>query len=75
MDNKTDLALRKALKKNIKGSTFLIVAQRVGTIINADKILVMDKGEIIAQGKHDELMKTCPIYIDIAKSQLGKGNK
>lgn len=75
LDNKTDLALRKALKKNIKGSTFLIVAQRVGTIINADKILVMDKGEIIAQGKHDELMKTCPIYIDIAKSQLGKGNK
>ena len=73
LDNKTDLALRKALKKNINGSTFLIVAQRVGTIINADKILVMDKGKIVAQGKHDELMKTCPIYIDIAKSQLGKG--
>lgn len=73
LDNKTDLALRKALKKNINGSTFLIVAQRVGTIINTDKILVMDKGKIVAQGKHDELMKTCPIYIDIAKSQLGKG--
>ncbi len=73
LDNKTDLALRKALKKNINNSTFLIVAQRVGTIINADKILVMDNGKIVAQGKHSELMKKCPIYIEIAKSQLGKG--
>ena len=73
LDNKTDLALRKALKKDIKNSTFLIVAQRVGTIINADKILVMDNGKIVAQGKHKDLMKSCPIYIEIAKSQLGKG--
>ena len=72
LDNKTDLALRKALKKNINNSTFLIVAQRVGTIINADKILVMDNGKIVAQGKHSDLMKSCPIYIEIAKSQLGK---
>lgn len=73
LDNKTDLALRKALKKDIKNSTFLIVAQRVGTIINADKILVMDNGKIVAQGKHKDLMKSCSIYIEIAKSQLGKG--
>lgn len=73
LDNKTDLALRKALKKDIKNSTFLIVAQRVGTIINADKILVMDNGKIVAQGKHKDLMKSCQIYIEIAKSQLGKG--
>ena len=73
LDNKTDLALRKALKKDIKNSTFLIVAQRVGTIINADKILVLDNGKIVAQGKHKDLMKSCQIYIEIAKSQLGKG--
>ena len=73
LDNKTDLALRKALKKDIKNSTFLIVAQRVGTIINADKILVMDNGKIVAQGKHKDLMKSCQIYIEIAKSQLGRG--
>ena len=73
LDNKTDLALRKALKKDIKNSTFLIVAQRVGTIINADKILVMDNGKIVAHGKHKDLMKSCQIYIEIAKSQLGKG--
>lgn len=72
LDNKTDLALRKALKKNITNSTFLIVAQRVGTIINADKILVIDNGKIVAQGKHSDLMRSCPIYIEIAKSQLGK---
>ena len=65
--------MRKALKKDIKNSTFLIVAQRVGTIINADKILVMDNGKIVAHGKHKDLMKSCQIYIEIAKSQLGKG--
>ncbi len=72
LDYKTDKALRKALKKEISGSTCLIVAQRIGTIMDANKIIVLDKGEMVGMGTHKELMKNCKIYQEIAYSQLSK---
>lgn len=72
LDYATDLKLRTSLHKEIKDATFLIVAQRVGTIMNADKIIVLNEGKIVGQGTHKELLKTCPIYYDIAASQLSK---
>lgn len=72
LDYKTDKELRKALKNYTKDSTVLIVAQRIGTIRDADKIIVLDKGEIVGVGKHKELLKTCPVYKEIALSQLSK---
>ena len=71
LDYKTDARLRSALKKEIN-NTVLIVAQRISTIKNADKIIVLDEGKIVGQGTHDELMKTCPVYQEIASSQLTK---
>ena len=56
----------------MKNATSLIVAQRIGTIINADKIIVLDKGECVGMGTHQELMKTCKVYQEIAYSQLSK---
>ncbi len=70
LDYKTDKALRKALEKNIKGTTKLIVAQRIGTIRNADQIIVLNEGQMVGKGKHDELLKTCDVYKEIALSQL-----
>lgn len=72
LDFKTDMALRKALKKETGNATVLIVTQRVSTILGADQIVVMDKGEIAGIGKHQELMKSCSIYQEIALSQLSK---
>ena len=72
LDYKTDSILRKELKKYTKDSTSLIVAQRIGTIMNADKIMVLDKGECVGIGTHKELLKTCDIYKEIALSQLSK---
>ena len=72
LDYKTDKALREALKTKAEGTTCLIVAQRIGTIKNADKIIVLDKGAVVGEGKHDELMKNCSIYKEIALSQLSK---
>lgn len=72
LDYKTDKALRKALKKEISGSTCLIVAQRIGTIMDANKIIVLDKGEMVGMGTHKELMENCKIYQEIAYSQLSK---
>lgn len=72
LDYKTDKALREALKKRAANTTCLIVAQRIGTIKNADKIIVLDKGSIVGEGTHDELMKHCKIYKEIALSQLSK---
>ena len=72
LDYKTDKALREALKTKAEGTTCLIVAQRIGTIKNADKIIVLDKGSVVGEGKHDELMKNCSIYKEIALSQLSK---
>ncbi len=72
LDYKTDAALRKALKKHIKDTTNLIVAQRIGTIMNADKILVLNEGRVVGQGTHKELLNNCEIYKQIALSQLSK---
>lgn len=72
LDYKTDFVLRSELKKYTKNATSLIVAQRIGTIINADKIIVLDKGECVGMGTHQELMKTCKVYQEIAYSQLSK---
>lgn len=71
LDYKTDAVLRKELKKHTKDATSLIVAQRIGTIINADKIIVLDKGECVGVGTHKELLSTCEVYKEIALSQLG----
>ena len=72
LDYKTDLELRKALKKNIKDATCLIVAQRIGTIMHADKIIVLDNGKCVGMGTHEELLKTCDVYKEIALSQISK---
>lgn len=72
LDFKTDAALRKALKNEISESTVLIVAQRISTIMNADKIIVLDEGNIVGTGTHKELMENCEVYEQIALSQLSK---
>ena len=72
LDYKTDAALRQALRDYTKDATSLIVAQRIGTIMHADKILVLDKGECVGIGTHKELMKNCEVYKEIALSQLTK---
>lgn len=72
LDYKTDKALREALKNYTKDATKVIVAQRVGTILDADKIVVLDAGKIVGVGTHKQLMKTCKIYKEIALSQLSK---
>ena len=72
LDYKTDFLLRKELKKYTKDATSLIVAQRIGTIMNADKIIVLDNGECVGMGTHKELLKTCDVYKQIALSQLSR---
>lgn len=72
LDYKTDKVLRKRLGEEIKDSTVLIVAQRIGTIMNADKIIVLNEGEMVGIGTHQELMKSCEIYREMALSQLSK---
>ena len=72
LDYKTDSILRKELKNYTKDATSLIVAQRIGTIMNADQIIVLDEGEIVGKGKHKELLKNCEVYKQIALSQLSK---
>lgn len=72
LDYKTDHKLRQELKKYTKKATTLIVAQRIGTILNADKIIVLESGKIIGSGTHKELLKTCDVYKEIAYSQLSK---
>ncbi len=70
LDFKTDKAVREALKKNAAGSTFIIVAQRIGTIMDADLIVVLDEGKVVGRGKHSELMRTCDLYREMAESQM-----
>ncbi len=72
LDYKTDSNLRKALKEYTKDATSIIVAQRIGTIMNADKIIVLDKGIMVGQGTHKELLQNCEVYKEIALSQLSK---
>ncbi len=71
LDFRTDALVRKGLAEKYSSATKIIVAQRIGTIKNADKILVLDKGEVIGEGTHDELMNSCEVYREIADSQLG----
>lgn len=72
LDYKTDSKLRKELKKHVKDATVLIVAQRIGTIMNADKIIVLDDGKCVGMGTHKELLKNCKVYKQIALSQLSE---
>lgn len=72
LDYKTDKNLRSALKSETAGTTNIIVAQRIGTIMDADRILVIENGQIVGDGKHDELMKKCDVYREIAHSQLSE---
>ena len=72
LDYKTDRKVRENLKNSLEGVTNLIVAQRIGTIMDADKIIVLDNGKAVGEGTHRELLETCPVYRDIALSQLSK---
>jgi ATP-binding cassette subfamily B protein len=70
LDYKTDRKLRSALKRETADTTSLIVAARIGTIKDADRIVVLEQGEVVGIGTHKELMKTCPVYQEIAYSQM-----
>ena len=72
LDYRTDAKLRAGLDRELKDTTRLIVAQRIGTIRNADKIIVLDEGKMVGMGTHKELMQTCPVYQEIARSQLSR---
>lgn len=72
LDYKTDSVLRHELKKYTKDATSIIVAQRIGTIMNADTIIVLDNGEVAGMGTHKELLRNCEVYKEIALSQLSK---
>ena len=72
LDFKTDVAVRKALREDMTDSTVFIVAQRVSTILHTDQILVLDEGKIVGKGTHKELMENCPVYEQIARSQLSE---
>ena len=72
LDFKTDAVLRKELKKETNEAIVMVVAQRISTIMEADKIIVLDEGRVVGEGRHKELLKTCPIYYEIAASQLSE---
>ncbi len=72
LDYKTDMLVRKGIKENLREKTVIIIAQRIGTIMNADKIIVLDEGEIVGIGSHEELLNNCAVYKEIALSQLSK---
>ena len=72
LDMKTDQTLRRNLKAAMGNSTVIMVAQRISTVLDADRILVVDDGMIVGQGTHKELLDTCPLYREIAQIQLGK---
>jgi ATP-binding cassette, subfamily B, multidrug efflux pump len=70
VDLATEVKIQKALDELMKGRTSFVIAQRISTVMNADLILVMDKGEVVASGRHKELMEESPIYAEIYNSQL-----
>ena len=72
MDFKTDATLRAQLKEITTDSIVVIVAQRISSIMDANKIIVLDNGEIVGYGSHADLIQTCPVYLEIAESQLTK---
>jgi ATP-binding cassette, subfamily B, multidrug efflux pump len=73
VDVATETKIQEALKEWMQGRTSFMVAQRISTVLNADKIVVIDEGRITAQGTHEQLMQTSPIYQEIYESQLGNG--
>lgn len=75
LDFKTDAALRKVLKEEVADAAVLIIAQRINTILNADQIIVLDEGRIVGIGRHEELMENCPVYREIAGSQMKGGGE
>lgn len=72
LDMKTDRQLRQNLKENMGDATVILVAQRISTILDADRILVVDDGQIVGSGTHQQLLESCPLYREIAEIQLGK---
>lgn len=72
LDMKTDRQLRQNLKENMGDATVILVAQRISTILDADRILVVDDGQIVGSGTHQQLLESCPLYCEIAEIQLGK---
>ena len=72
LDYKTDKIVRKNLNKAYKNTTKVIVAQRIGTIMNADQIIVLDQGKMVGKGTHKQLLKSCKVYREIALSQLSE---
>ena len=72
LDYRTDRTLRETLRREISDATTLIVAQRIGTIMDADRIVVIDDGKVVGIGKHEELLRSCPVYLDIARSQFSE---
>ena len=73
LDYKTDAALRKAIREHHGGTTTIVVAQRISSLMHADQILVLDEGKIIGRGTHEELLRDCPQYLEIYKTQMGEG--
>jgi len=73
VDVETETHIQEALKKNLQDCTSFVVAQRISTVLNADKIVVLDKGRIVAEGSHAQLIESSPIYQEIFDSQLGNG--
>ena len=71
LDYKTDANLRRALKENMHGTTVITVAQRVSSVKNCDTVMVLDGGQIIGAGTHEELLESCPVYKEISDSQMG----
>ena len=72
LDFRTDRDLRMALRKRVGDAAVVIVAQRIGTVIDSDRIVVLDRGRMVGIGTHDELMDTCQVYREIAESQIGE---
>lgn len=72
LDYKTDRQLRAVLKKETAGVTSILIAQRIGTILDADQIIVLEDGQVVGHGTHQELIRSCPVYREIAESQLSK---
>jgi ATP-binding cassette subfamily B protein len=75
VDVETETRIQNAMKDWLRDSTTFVVAQRISTVLHAEKIVVLDEGEIVAQGTHNELMKSSPVYQEIYASQLGEGVK
>ena len=70
LDYKTDARLREELAKNVTDAALVVVAQRIATIMHADQIIVLDDGHVVGTGTHEELLRSCPAYLEIAQSQL-----